>query len=179
MPKPEPAEQERRAADGGETTTPLIDLPVAVDVGHPVFGDRQPSTAERFAWAGAYDRYSPGVVVWGNRARGADAWAAAVNAYSLNPANQHPTRRHDIGQFHGVTLQARIDDQAVDIEPRHAYAKTGTYPTFTAEPGHVEPHRLSAWLDAMHHLAASERNELRRHVTPHHTGSEQHPRFER
>ena len=169
----------RRRRPATSRRPPLIDAPVAVDVGHPVFGDRQPSTAERFAWAGAYDRYSPGVVVWGNRARGADAWAAAVNAFSLNPANWHPTRRHDIGQFHGVTLQARFDDTTVEIEPRHAYAKTGIYPTFTAEPGHVDPHRLSTWLDTMRTLAVTERNELRHHVQPHHSTSQQHPRFER
>ncbi len=98
---------------------------------------------------------------------------------SLNPANWHPTRRHDIGQFHGVTLQARIDDTAIEIEPRHAYAKTGTYPTFTAEPGRVDPHRLSAWLDTMRTLAVTERNELRHHVPPHHTTSQHHPGFER
>ena len=67
--------------------------------------------------------------MWGNRARGADAWATAVNAISLNPAKRHATRRHDIGQFHGVTLQARFAETTVEIEPRHAYTRNGGYPT--------------------------------------------------
>ena len=33
--------------------------------------------------------------------------------FSLNPANWHATRRHDIGQFHGVSLHARFDDTAI------------------------------------------------------------------
>ena len=145
-----------------------------------MFGARQPSTEERFAWAGAYDRYNPDVVAWGNRARGAEAWAAAVNAFSLNPANWHATRGHDIGQFHGVILQARFHETAIEIEPRHAYAKNGTYPTFTAEPGRVDSQRLSAWLNSMWSLALTERAELQHHLRPYRVGSsEQHPRFER
>ena len=95
------------AAAGDDPTAPMLDGTAAARSVHPVFGDRQPPTAERFAWVAAYERYNPGVVVWGNRAHGADAWVAAVNAFSLNPANWHPTRRHDIGQFHGVNLHAR------------------------------------------------------------------------
>jgi hypothetical protein len=179
MPKPEGVEQDHTAPATGDPAGTVIDV-LVVEIGHLVFGDRQPTTAERFAWAGAYDRYNPGVVVWGNRARGAEAWAAVVNEFSLNPGNWHATRRHDIGQFHGVTLQGRFGDTTVEIEPRHAYARNGTYPTFTAEPGRVDAQRLSAWLETMRTLAVTERNELRHHFQPHHSaGSSQHQGFER
>ncbi len=181
MPKPEPAEQQPDQTIDDATrseTTP----PVEATGQHPIYGQRQPSTAERFAWTGAYDRYDHGVVVWGNRARGAEAWAAAVNAFSLNPANWHPTRRHDIGQFHGVSLQARVDDTSIRIEARHPYVKTDSYPTFTAHPGHVDPAALSTWLRTQQAIATTERNALRHHLTPpsaHGVHSDQSPRFER
>ena len=106
--------------------------------------------------------------MWGNRARGADAGAAAVNAFSLNPANWHPTRRHDIGQFHGVNLHARLDDTTIEIEPRHAYAKNGTYPTYTAHPGRIDPAGLSTWLVAQRAVADAERNNLHAQSPPRH-----------
>ena len=173
MPKPEPAERDQPTA--------MIEAPTAGGAGHPVFGERQPPTAERFAWAGAYDRYNPGAVVWGNRARGSAVWADVVNAFSLNPANWHTTRRHDIGQFNGVNLNARIDGTTIRIEPRHAYNKGGNYPTFTADLGRVDPNRLSAWLDTMHGYADTQRNELRQHLKPYNASNngQQHPRFER
>ena len=179
MPTPEPAPAQQAAAT--DPATASAGQPAAAVAGHPVFGERQPPTAERFAWAGTYDRYTTGVVVWGNRARGANAWALAVNQFSLNPDNWHPTRRHDIGQFHGVNLQARIDDTTIRIEPRHAYAKDGNYPTYDAQPGRVDPNRLAAWLKTMRDLAVTERNELRHHVQPYNGASstEQQPRFER
>ena len=165
MPKPEPDQHDEAgaAAAGDDPTAPMVDGTAAARSLHPVFGDRQPPTAERFAWVAAYDRYNPGVVVWGNRARGADAWAAAVNAFSLNPANWHPTRRHDIGQFHGVNLHARLDDTTIEIEPRHAYAKNGTYPTYTAQPGRIDPTGLSMWLAAQR---ARRRHRTQRAPTP-------------
>ena len=94
---------------------------------------------------------------WGNRAHGVDAWVAAVNTFSLDPANWHTTRRHDIGQFHGVSLHARCNDTAVHIEPRHPYAKNGDYPTYTAQPGRIDPTGLSMWLAAQRSVADAER----------------------
>ena len=183
MPKPEPDQHDEAgaAAAGDDPTAPILDGTAAPRSLHPVFGDRQPPTAERFAWVAAYDRYNPGVVVWGNRARGADAWAAAVNAFSLNPANWHPTRRHDIGQFHGVNLHARLDDTTIEIEPRHAYAKNGTYPTYTAQPGRIDPTGLSMWLAAQRRVADTERAALRTQVTAPQPSAAQHQpaRFER
>ena len=181
MPKPDQTDNTSAAVAGDDATAPLITEADTRPGRHPVFGDRQPPTAERFAWVAAYERYNPGLVVWGNRARGADAWAAAVSAFSLNPANWHPTRRHDIGQFHGVTLQARLDDTTIEIEPRHAYAKNGTYPTYTAQPGRIDPTGLSTWLAAQRAVADAERNSLHAHVTARHTpdSQQQTARFER
>ena len=102
---------------------------------------------------------------WGNRAHGVDAWVAAVNTFSLDPANWHTTRRHDIGQFHGVSLHARCNDTAVHIEPRHPYAKNGDYPTYTAQPGRIDPTGLSMWLAAQRSVADAERAALRAHVS--------------
>ena len=176
MPKPEPDQHDGAGAAvaGDDPTAPTLDGTAAARSLHPVFGDRQPPTAERFAWVAAYDRYNPGLVVWGNRAHGADAWAAAVNAFSLNPTNWHPTRRHDIGQFHGVNLHARLDDTTIEIEPRHAYAKNGTYPTYTAHPGRIDPAGLSTWLAAQRAVADAERSTLHAQVTSRHMPNGQH-----
>jgi len=50
----------------------------------------------------------------------------------------------DLSQFDGVTLQARINDTTINIEPRHAYTNTGTYPTFTAATGRLRA-RVATW----------------------------------
>ena len=183
MPKPDPVEQQpseaetppsvhRAGADRGRAAEPD---------GHPVYGNRQPSTAERFAWAATYERYQPGVVHWGNRAHGVDAWVAAVNRFSLDPANWHATRRHDIGQFHGVSLHARCDDTGIRIEPRHVYAARADYPTYTAPAGRIDPTGLGLWLAAQRSVADAERAALRSAIqrptdsVTHHTS----PTFER
>ena len=55
MPKPEPDLQDEAAAAvaGNDPTARIIDGPDAASGRHPVFGDRQPPTAERFAWVAA------------------------------------------------------------------------------------------------------------------------------
>lgn len=144
------------AADDPEPT------PATVGDAHPIFGQRRVTTAERFAWAGAYQRYDPLTIVhWGNRAKGPAAWAEAVNAFSRDPAVWNPERRHDIGQFHGVSLQARIDDTAIRIEPRHPYNRLGNYPAYTTTPGAVDIEHLAAWLHDQHRHATNELADLR------------------
>jgi N12 class adenine-specific DNA methylase len=166
------------AAD--QSPAPAAEPLTAADVDeHPVYGQRHPSTAERYAWVAAYERYDPAVVFWGNRARGVDAWAAAVNAYSLNPNNWHATRVHDIGHFHGVHLQARVNSDAIDIEPRHAYAKTAIYPTFSAQPGQLDTAALSTWLRTQRNIATAERNALRHHTQAAHDPNVSAPSYQR
>jgi hypothetical protein len=163
MPKADPVDQQ----PAGDDTTPTAARaqspggPSPARDGHPIYGHRQPSTAERFAWSATYERYQPGVVHWGNRAHGVDAWVAAVNRFSLDPTNWHATRRHDIGQFHGVHLHARCDDTRIHIEPRHPYAKNGDYSTYTAPAGRIDPHGLGMWLAAQRSVADTERAALR------------------
>ena len=168
---PKPEEAAAQTADTTSSTSPAAapggpaTAASTVGAGHPIYGQRQAPTAERFAWSAAYERYDPSVVHWGNRAHGVDAWVAAVNTFSLDPANWHTTRRHDIGQFHGVSLHARCNDTAVHIEPRHPYAKNGDYPTYTAQPGRIDPTGLSMWLAAQRSVADAERAALRAQVS--------------
>jgi len=146
-------------ADPGDDPTPA---PEPTGPAHPVFGHRHVTTAERHAWAGAYQRYDHHATIhWGNRAKGHEAWAEAVNAFSLDPAVWHPDRRHDIGQFHGVSLRARIDDTTMRIEPHHPYTRLGPYPTFTTTTGGVDVAGLAVWLQTQHRHATRELDRLR------------------
>ena len=178
-----PAPETTSAQDEPSGQTSETPTPAAPESGHPVFGHRDPPTAERFAWAGAYERHDTTAGVhWGNRARGVDAWTEAVNAYSRDPRNWHATRRHDLGRFHGISLEGRIDDTSVRIEPRHPYAKNGNYPTYVAEPGCIDPHQLASWLQAQRVIAADERKTARRRDGIERSSahnSVQHPRFAR
>lgn len=113
---------------------PVTPEPVAVGPKHPVFGHREPSTAERFAWTAAYSSYSVHAgIEWDNRARDGQSWLAAVNRFSTDPDNWYPTRRHDIGRVHGVSLMALIDRDTFRIEPRHLYLGSARTP-YTSRP---------------------------------------------
>jgi N12 class adenine-specific DNA methylase len=137
-----------------------VDDPHAGDP-HPIYGHHTPTTAQRHAWAGTYDRYEPtAVVYWGNRAKGANAWAAAVNAFSVEPANQHPSRRHDVGVFHGVTIHARITATTMLLAPR-VPGDTTHLPAYETRPGNVDPDQFADWLHRQHQHARIERNALR------------------
>ena len=80
-----------------------------------------PTIAQRHGWVAAFGHYDPDRAAhWGNQARTDHGWAAAVNEFATNPANQHPSRSHDIGVVRGVTLTARITATAMLIAPRVA-----------------------------------------------------------
>jgi N12 class adenine-specific DNA methylase len=170
-------------ADPGDDPQPFAES--TAGVAHPVFGHRDPSTAERFAWSAAYDRYSVhDGVGWGNRARDAGGWLDAVNTFSTNPDHWHPTRRHDVGRVHGVGLVALIDGDTIRIEPRHPYIKVGDFPAYTAPIGQVHLGELTQWLMSQHHLAQTERTQLReqqpvRSTSSFHNATPRRPSFER
>lgn len=142
------------------TTAPAIDATDVDEDLHPVFGDEKLSAAERMQWAGAYHWYDPSKITYaGNKAKGPDAWTSWVNALSLDPNNQHPARRHDIGKVAGVTLTAQFTATSVAIAPRnHTHP---AFPAFIAEPGRINHDALSRWLANQRMQARVEMNAQR------------------
>ena len=147
-------------ADPTDDPDPITDA-AEVGSGHPIYGHRDASTAERYAWSGAYERYSTHEPIgWGNRARTPHDWVDAVNTFSQDTTNWHPNRRHEIGRFHGVTLHAHIDAGEIRIEARHAYSKIGDYPAHIAPVGQVRLDDVAAWVATQAGHARTERDLL-------------------
>lgn len=113
------------------------------------------SERERRDWISAFRAYHPdSPATWGNRARANDDdWATAVAEHFVDPANQHPARRTDIGLFRGVALQARADNQGIRIYPR-TNCDDALFPAYTHPHGSpINIDRLERWL-AQHHQQA-------------------------
>lgn len=149
--------------------------PVDVDDrDHPIFGQHTPTVQERWSWVGAYDHYDPTRPAhWGNRAKTDESWAAAVNEHATSPSNQHPSRRHDIGVFRGVTITARITATTMLLAPR--VPGDGTkLPMFETPPGRLDPEAFADWLARQHHDAHIERNALRAARAATNTANRQH-----
>ena len=171
-------------ADGQRrpTTADRSTSPSRPRAGHPVFG--QPATAHRGTLrlgrppttattpASSCGATEPAVPTRGP--------LPSTRSVSTRPTGTPPDDTTSASSTASTSRPASTTPPS-EIEPRHAYAKNGNYPTFTAHPGRVDPNRLSAWLDTMRSLAVTERNELRHHVQPYNgaSGTEQQPRFER
>lgn len=78
-----------------------------------------------------------------------------------------------------VHIQARANGDAIRIEPRHAYAKTATCPTFSAQPGQLDTGALSTWLRTQRNIATAERNALRHHTREAHDPHISAPSYQR
>lgn len=127
-------------------------------VAHPVYGDRNPSTSERYEWAGAYRRHNPAAAPnWGNRAKGADAWVEAVNAWSLDP-DRPAAKIQPIGQYHGVMLVARHDGDTMSIAPQRHHDR---FNALSVPVGQLDRTTIESWLTAQSTTAAAEIAELR------------------
>ena len=90
---------------------------------HPVYGDRTPTTSERYEWTAGYSRYNPTAQPhWGNRAKGARAWVEAVNAPRPRPGPtapvQDPSRRPIPRRHARPALRRRSDVPRTTATPR-------------------------------------------------------------
>jgi hypothetical protein len=147
--------REPRTVDS--TGAPAVD-DTGGGVAHPIYGDRTPTTSERYEWAGAYRRHNPDTTPnWGNRAKGADAWVAAVNAWSVDP-NRSATKTQAIGQYHGVMLTARHDGGAVHIAPQRHHDR---FNALTVDAGSLDRPTIETWLTSQHQAASDEYDTLR------------------
>jgi hypothetical protein len=127
-------------------------------VAHPIYGDRTPTTSERYEWAGAYRRHNPDTTPnWGNRAKGADDWVAAVNAWSLD-LNRPAIKTQAIGQYHGVMLTARHDGGVVHIAPQRHHDR---FNALTVDAGSLDRPTIETWLTSQHQAASDEYDTLR------------------
>ncbi len=142
--------------------------PAAAGVGgHPVYGERTPTTAERYQFAGAYRRHNPAIEPqWGNRAKGAAAWVAAVNALAVDPAKFHPTRTHLVGAYHGVVLAVRTDGNDMHLAPNGHHE---LFSTLTVPVGSLDETTITDWLAEHKQRATTELAELNApsNPTPH------------
>jgi hypothetical protein len=147
--------REPRTVDS--TGAPAIDV-AGGGVAPPIDSHRTLTTSERYEWAGAYRHHNPDTVPnWGNRAKGADQWVAAVNAWSLDP-NRPATRAQSIGQYNGVMLSARHDGDVVHIAPQRHHDR---FETLTVAPGSLTRSTIETWLSTQHQAANHAYNALR------------------
>lgn len=94
---------------------------------------------------------------WGNRAKGRDAWIAAVNAHTTDPANASH-KPQQIGQYFGVMLAVVSDGDTVSIAPMRHH---GRFNTFTVAAGELAARPLEDWLHSQHDRAITEKTSLR------------------